>query len=187
MIPERIVQFHIMDASPLRQKCMASMRSAYPEIPYVFWGPDNWSEIVDRMMRDLHIDTYPDEWNINAKTGRPALSDWIRYYECATSPRTMWADSDLLIVKRFDGWDEPGKPYFAHMHGGVIDSCWIQANGVSTYFEEVLHRRVAQKRFKILVNEFDGSLAHYIPTEHFVHYGCEHHAKDDPDPHWWAL
>lgn len=185
MKPTGIIQFHIMELSPLRVRCMDSVMAAYPELPRMFYGPTNWRNLAEEIMQELDIREYPAAWNPDTCKGRPVLSDWFRYYWLWKHPTYMWCDSDLLILKRFDTWTLEGKPYFARICGGVIDSCWLFGNGCPDYFEQCLRRRRQKERYGILVNEFDGSRGHYIPHEHFKHYGCEHDAKEDPDPHWW--
>jgi hypothetical protein len=166
---------------------MDSVVAAYPELPRTFYGPDNYIDLAKEIMRELEIPSCPEAWNPDKLQGRAAMSDWFRCYWLWKHPAEMWFDSDVLVLKRFDGWTQSGKPYIAYLHEGVVDICWTYGNNCPAFFEKLLRGYRARSRYGVLVNGFDGSSGYNIPREHFRHFGCTEDAYEDPDPHWWKM
>jgi hypothetical protein len=166
-----IVQLHIGELSPIRQRCIASVKAFYPDWLYTFHTSAD--DVMKEIMEKYGIEDYPKEWTGPHRWhgGIVAVSDWFRFYLLSLPGDRVWIDTDLEIIKRFD-FDLAGKPYFNYVNKNKkIDYSFIYNNGCQVAFDAVLRRRVKEKHFGWMVHEPE-HIEHYpIPIEYFKHYG----------------
>lgn len=177
-----LLQIHVGELSPQRQSCFDSARIMYPDFDVLRIDERNIDEYIGRLRTFYSLGETPDMWNPKKLRSLVWLSDNLRFMLLAENKNMLYADSDVLHLKRFE-FDHAAKvPY---LMGVPADTAMMYSADACKYFRDICLRCQLDKWYgnpMVYVNGGDGIP---IMRDYYEHYGAGEWSRKATDIHWW--
>jgi len=168
--------------SDQRQRCIDSAYASYPDFAPQWITDENVNQPMHELLTYLELDIEPRAWDRATLMGRTLSSDWLRAWMLSTMSCTLYADTDVLHLRRFEFDDTSIQPYII---GRPAYSAMMYSAHACQYWRDLLAEKKRRRDWGNPQDAMSGDDGIPITREYFQHFGASENQHLADDKHWW--
>ena len=165
-----------------RATCVQSAIDTYNGFLPQYITDNNVEAWMESLLLRLGLAQEPRIWDRTTLMGRVLSSDWLRAYILSVQPCTLYTDTDVLHLKRFEFDDFSRIPYIM---GVPADSAMMYSASACEYWANLINEKVRRQDWGNPQDAMNGDDGIPVTREYFRHYGASENHHLAEDKHWW--